>query len=333
MSEPGAPSPAVPPSAATPPQGPRSFGQVLDRVFQILRANKGLFLAIAAPPAILVFAFYVVLFAALWSIVGSGHPPNAAEITSKAVVTGAAFFAFSVLIYLVFALYEPAAVYAALQANAGAKPKFGEAYGMALGKAARFVWLAILRCLIVAGPILVFAAIVGTCVGLAFAKSQGNFSPDKMLSWLPLLMLLYFGSLIYAIVAFLWLALACPACVAENVPATAAIGRSFKLTRGAKGRIFLLLLVLYAIYYATVIVVECVFAALGSAGALVFMLLHVALKPWGLVAIGVGAFCLLVAIFVLVAYVWSSFMTTFAVVYHEQRMRREGAVAAEAPAS
>jgi hypothetical protein len=300
-----------------------------------LRANAGLFLRIASPPAGLMIAFYLVMIAAALSLVISGHPPNAAEMTSKAVVIGAAMFGFFVLLFLVFALYEPAAVYAALQADAGVKPRFREAYALALSKAARFVWLAILRCLIVAGPILVLAVIVGGGVALVFAKGQGNFSPDKELAWLPLLMLLmllYFGSMIYSILAFLWLALACPACVAENLTAASAIGRSFKLTRGAKGRIFLLLLVLYAIYYAAALVAECVLAALGSAGALVMMLLHVALKPWGLVAIGVGAFCVLVVIFLLVAYVWSSFATAFAVVYHDQRLRREGVAAAQVSA-
>jgi hypothetical protein len=92
------------------------------------------------------------------------------------------------------------------------------------------------------------------------------------------------------------------------------------------------LLVLYAIYYAAALVAECVLAVLGSAGALIFMLLHVALKPWGLVAIGVGAICVLVVIFLLVAYLWSSFATAFAVVYRDQRLRKEGAAAAQVSA-
>ncbi len=331
MNEPGVPSPVAASSSVTPPPGPLTFGQILDRIFQIVRANLGTFLGIASLPAGLMVAFYLVMIAAVFSIANPWHPPNAAEITSKAVVAGAAVLAFSVLLYLVFALYEPAAIYAALQANGGGKVSFRQAYAVALDKAARYVWLAILRCLIVAGPILLFAAIVGGCVALVFMKGHGNLHPETQFLLVPLTMLVYAGSIIYSILAVLWLVLACPACVAENLPARAAIGRSFKLTRGGRGRIFLLLLVLYAIGYAAGLVIECVFLVLGSAGALVMMLLHVPLQPWGLVGIGVGGFCLLVAMFLIAACIWSAFATAFAVIYQDQRLRKEG-VAGAAPA-
>ena len=330
MNEPGAPSHAAASSSVTTPQGPLTFGQILDRIFHIVRANKGTFLGIASLPAALMVAFYLVMIAAVFSIANPWHPPNPAELTSKLMVAGAAVLALSVLLFLVYALYEPAAIYAALQANAGGKAGFRKAYAVALDKAARYVWLAILRCLIVAGPILLLVAIVGGCAALVFAKGQGNLHPETELFLVPLMMLVYLGSMIYSVMALLWLALACPACVAENLTAKAAIGRSFRLTRGGRGRIFLLLLVLYAVCYAVGLVVECVFLALGSAGALVMMLLHLPLRPWGLVGIGVGGFCLLVALFVLWACIASAYATLFAVVYHDQRLRREGVAAAQA---
>jgi hypothetical protein len=71
----------------------------------------------------------------------------------------------------------------------------------------------------------------------------------QSLAWLGgILFFLAFLSLIYGIIAYLRNSLAVPASVIENLPVRAAMRRSKVLTPGTKGRIFLLLLLLGALY-------------------------------------------------------------------------------------
>lgn len=326
MNAPGIPLSAVSSSTTLPPQGPLSFGQVLDRVFRLIRANLGPFIGIGAFPAGIAAVLYLAMLGGMLAIVRPWRPPNPAVIQSK--MFGCFFPAMAVLyvlVLLVFALYQAAAVSGALQADAGARITVRGAWGAALRKAGRYIWLAILCGLIVAGPVLLIAAVLIGIFGLAVASGKASSGPEMVLPLIPLLVLLYIGAMVYAVFATLWVSLACPACIAEDLTAGAAIARSFRLVHGAKGRLFLLLLVLYAISYAGMMVVEMVLLFLGSLGALPFLLLHIPLNPWGFAGIGVVGLVFLVAMFLWMAVTWSAYFTSFAVVYRDQRLRKEGA--------
>ena len=58
-----------------------------------------------------------------------------------------------------------------------------------------------------------------------------------------------FGSLVYGLIAYIRNSLAIPAAVIEDLPVRRAIRRSKQLIAGHKGRIFLLLLLLFALYF------------------------------------------------------------------------------------
>jgi hypothetical protein len=116
--------------------------------------------------------------------------------------------------------------------------------------------------------------------------------------------------------------------VAEDVSAWQGIRRSNQLTHGAKGRIFLLALLIYAIAYAAFLVAEMIIFFLGAMVALAGMLLHLTMAPWGYIGIGVGAVIFLCAYLLWYACVWAAYTTLFAVVYQDQRLRLEGAAAA-----
>lgn len=322
MNGPGLPSPLAAPSSGVPPAAPRSFGQILDRIFHLLRANLKPFLGIASVPAGTMIVLYAVMGAVMLLIMQPWHHPNPAVMPMKVMWLMVAWFAVYALFMLLFALYFPAAVYAGLQADAGGKASCREAYAAAWRKAGRYVWLMILSCVIVVGPILVLGVIVGGGIILLFAgKGNANSAPMLMI---PLVIVFYLGAMIYGIVMGLWLSLACPACVAEDLTAWAAIRRSFGLTSGAKGRIFLLLLVIYALVYAGMLVVELGIGVIAAIGVGAGMVLHLALNPWGFIGIGMGAILLLAAMFAMMACSWAGYCTTFAVVYHDQRLRMEG---------
>src|ERR1035437_10255024 len=81
--------------------------------------------------------------------------------------------------------------------------------------------------------------------------SANNAEPNPALFLLiPLIALLFIGAMVYGVIIAMRLSLAFPAALAEGLTAVAALRRSGQLTKGAKGRIFLVLLVVYALGYA-----------------------------------------------------------------------------------
>ncbi len=325
--------PPAPPATAVPP-GAMTFGHILDRVFHLMRANWRLFVGIALAPAAGIIAYFAVMFAAFFPVLKPlflQQPPHFSPMTmvwfSTAYILGA------ILMIVIFALYEPAAVYAALEANTGTRVRFRTAWAVAWNKAGRYIWLSFLRALIVMLPIVVVAAAVVGTVGLSLARGRSGMDSSAMIALLPLFVLLYMGAMVYAVLVLLRLALAVPACVTEDVSAWKGIRRSNQLTYGAKGRIFLLALLIYAIAYAAFLVAEMVIFFLGAIAALVGMLLHLTMTPWGYIGIGVGAVAFVCAYLLWYACIWAAYTTTLAVVYQDQRLRLEGAAGAQVPAS
>ena len=301
-----------------------TFGQILDRMFQLVRANLRLFVGIALVPAASVIAYFGLMFAAIFPVlkpVFLHQTPNFSAVTIAWL--GGMYILGVALMIVIFALYEPAGVYAALEANAGTRVTFRKAWGVAWSKAGRYIWLNLLRALIVMLPILVFAAVIVGTVGLAILRGAHS-NPYEAMAVPPLFMLLYLGAMVYAVLVLLRLALCVPACVVENVSAWTAIRRSNQLTYGAKGRIFLLVLLIYAIAYAAFLVVEVMIFFVGAMVALVGMLLHLAMAPWGYIGIGTGALVFLCIYVLWYACIWAAYTTLFAVVYHDQRLRLEG---------
>jgi hypothetical protein len=333
VSETGFPTPSLPPapSAVSAPPGSKSFGQILDRLLQLMRANWRLFVGIALVPGAGIIVYFGVMFAAFFPVLKPlmlhqtlGFSPMAIASLAVAYILG------MTLMIVISALYEPAAAYAALKANTGARVTFGNAWAVAWSHAGRYIWLAILRALIVMAPILVIGVLFVGSVGLSLAHGRAGTDSSAMIGFFPLIVLFYLGAMVYAVLVMLRLVLAVPVCVAEDVGAWQGIRRSNQLTRGAKGRIFLLALLMYAISYAAFLVAEMVIFFLGAIVALAGMLLHLTMAPWGYIGIGVGAVVFLCAYLFWIALIAGAYQTMFAVVYQDQLLRLEGAAAAQA---
>ncbi|MGA3100617.1 MAG: hypothetical protein ABSD61_02035 [Terracidiphilus sp.] len=335
MNEPGFPSPSIPPAfpSTNVPRGAMTFGQILDRVLQLMRANWRLLVGIALVPGAGMIVYFGVIFAALFPVLRPVMLHQTPQFSVMTIVWLSAAYIFGVILMIVIcALYEPAAVYAALEANTGTRVGFRKAWAVAWSKAGRYIWLAILRALIVMLPIVVFGAVIVGTVGLSMARGRGGMDFSVMIVIFPLLMLFYLGAMVFAVLVMLRLVLAVPACVAEDLSAWKGIRRSNQLTKGAKGRIFLLFLLIYAIAYAAFLVAEVVLFFVGAMVALVGMLLHLAMAPWGYIGIGVGAVVFICAYLLWIACIWAAYTTLFAVVYRDQRLRLEGAAGAPVPA-
>jgi len=122
---------------------------------------------------------------------------------------------------------------------------------------------------------------------------------------------------VYMVLAMIWLSLAYPASIAEDLPAWQAIRRSIAVSRGTRGRIFLAMLVVYAISMAAVLVVELAGIALFAVGALVVVSMHLP-EIYGYIGIGIGVLVFLPVLVVAIALTCSAYAVTLSVIYRDQ---------------
>jgi hypothetical protein len=298
---------------------PLSFGQILDRVFRLSRQNLKSLLAISIVPGA---AYALAALAAVGTIFlylrpDRGVPQQFSH--AQIAVMIAVILASTLVTLLVFAVFQPAICHAVLQANRGMPTGFREAYRIAWSRKGRYVWLMILKALFVAGPTYGAGILIALLAFLGIRTGAGA-APSFLFALIPLLMLVYFVGMLYAAFAMIRLSLATPACVAEDLPAMAAIRRSMRLSRNAKGRIFLIGLVMYAINCAAMMIVEAVAGLIVALGAFFFTLMHLNLVTEIVLGsiFGVG---LLGGVLVLTGALWASFSVAFTLVYRDQCLR------------
>lgn len=100
--------------------------------------------------------------------------------------------------------------------------------------------------------------------------------------------------------------------------------RSASLTRNAKGRIFLVLLVVYAVVYAAELVGILALLALAEVAAFFAMSAHVTIgSPAFFILVGLGLFGYLLVVMAYVMLSYAAFTTSLAVIYHDQRLRED----------
>jgi hypothetical protein len=320
-------------SNATPPfYGPMKLGQLLDRTFRLLRANLRLFVGIATVPLAAFFLTFFLAFAVFFFPILSELPkqpdPNALSGTLLHLMPFILVILF--LQAAIFALYLAAACHAAVKADFGIRVTFREAYELAMKQAGRYVLLLVLIYAIAFFPALLIDGMMFAVSGL-FGTHHPTPSPF-MFILLPLGALLYFAALVYGVIATIWLSLAFPACVSEGLTATAAIKRSGQLTRSAKGRIFLVVLVVYAGTYLILLIVMSILIFLFAMGYVAGSAVHLHL-PQSLILSGIacGGILIFGGMVCWMAVTWAGFSTALAVLYNDQRMRIDGPVASSSP--
>ncbi|WP_058188275.1 hypothetical protein [Terracidiphilus gabretensis] len=302
---------------------PISTGEVLDKLWKTLRGNWKLYLWLGSPLAAVGILFLALYAGALFvSGIFPMHPGVMPDLRAFFWVYCAMFIG-SIPNLFVFALYQAATAFATLSKARGQQITMREAYAAAWRKAGRYCWLMILHYLWVAGPIVVVMMLVAVLMGLIQIGTHPN--PAVLFVTIPLFFLFYLGAMVYAIWMALRLGLAFPASVAEDLPAAAALKRSSRLSFGVKGKLFLTLVVVAAISYAVVLVVEFVVFGVAALGVVLFQLLHLSMAVG--IALGVlAALIFMVLMFLYTALAWSAYSITFTIVYCDQRWRVDGAV-------
>jgi len=312
---------------------PKTIGQVLHRTFRLIRANLALFLGIASvPPAALMVSLGVIFGGIL--IPGLAHlqknsTPAQNEQFEYFVVPAAIFV---LLLYgIIFAPACAASAEAAVQADLGKPITFREAYAHAFHRFGRHVLLLILISLLSMGPV-VLLEMGGLLAGRFFAHGKTSVSASAMFALIPGSILLFLGCFVVSVIVMLRLSLAYPASVTEDLSAVSALKRSKRLTKDARGRIFVVLLVVYAVTYIGYALVMYTTFLVFMVGALIGAGLHMQLPH----ALSVLLLCILMvaysAVFVFfMAATWAGYSTALAVIYNDQRMRVDGMPSTIAP--
>jgi hypothetical protein len=305
---------------------PMTFGQTLDRIYRLMRSQLKLFLAVASVPAVAMVAI-MALFFAIAFIPILAQLPKQPDPTLMIRLMIPSMLLIMPLSLAVFALYLAASIHAAMQANLGLTISFREAYAVAWKHIGRYLWLFFLAYIISFLPMLLLELLLFGATGLL---SANNAEPNPaLLVLIPLLVLLFIGAMVYGTIIAMRLSLAFPAALAEDLPAVAALRRSGQLTQGAKGRIFLVLLVVYALGYAAEMVGFMVLAAVIGVGALIMAACGVQMPSVaGIIGLVLAGLCVIAVLYLWTALLWSAFSTSFAVLYHDQRLRKGGQPAA-----
>ena len=327
---------SYPQAFAPQPPAPMTFSQILDRTYRLMRANLSLFFGIAAFPTA-----FIVAFIAGWTIfvlktIGpqmNGTPPQLVAVPLGAPFLFWFFLIFYPIMLAAYALYLPAAFFAATNADRGIAVSFRQAYSVAWSRFGRSLWLMVLLILYMVVPIGVAGALIAVGFAVIHHATGAGFGSPAMFFLVPLLVLLYIGILVYSVLIMLRFALAYPACIAENLTAWNALKRSASLTRDAKGRIFLVLLVIYAIVYAAELVCLLVLFALAAVALLFAVPAHVSTgSPTFFLLAGVGVFAYMLIIGACILLSYAAFVTALAVLYRDQRFRKDVPLSAQSPA-
>jgi hypothetical protein len=315
-----------------PAHSPKTFGQILDRVFRLLRANFKLLVGLAAVPPVVLFALLALVGAPVLLPTLSALPktPSPQQVLQLAL-TGVPLMIFVLAVYwLFFALYFAATSYAAVRADQGVRVTFRESYSFAWNHAGRYFLLLFIIYAICFFPALIVQLVMFAGLGLtALNKTQPN---PFLIALFPLESALQMAVLVAGFIVALRFSLAFPASVIEDLTAWQAIKRSGILTRGAKGRIFLVLLVIYAATYLAILLLMCGAAVVGAIGFFVWSGMHLHLSTpaiWILAVLAGVAFLSLMVLFM--ACAWAGYTTALAVLYNDQRMRIDGAPPTIAP--
>jgi len=312
-------------------QSPMTFGQVFDRTFRLLRDNLRLLLGVAAVPCAAIFLVIGAIFGFMLVEIG---PQIANKHAPPPAIDHHSFMIFICAVYLIFpliyAFYMPAASYATTQADIGAAASFCEAYSVAWRRFWRSLWLMILSSLAMIVPVAacaLFAGLIAFLLHFAMGDSSGD---SLFVAMIPPALLLFMASLILSILIMLRISLAYPACVVEELTAWSSLKRSMQLTKDAMGRIFLMLLVVYALSYALSLVCVAVYFAVALLVALIAILAHVAAGSAAFyVLIGLAFLGYLLVVIVTCLFTYAAFTTALAVLYFDQRLRMDGQLPAQ----
>ncbi len=302
------------------PLRPLSLGEILDRTAQLYRSRFLLFLGISILPTgvVVVLACVVGLVIAWWNAAGAR--------TVSATAGYALIAAFSIVVALVVlpiflavtALAMAAMNHAAARVFLGETTTIRAAYRSVWPRGWRYIGLYFLQALIVAvAPVTVwFVLVLIAAASAAAMKAMGGAAVEVLVGLATVLF--FVGMAGYCVWMLLRISLAFPACVAEQISPWRAIKRSFTLSHGTKGRIFVLFLLGVALSYLLS------FAVLLPLTFLIFLIPGMSGAQHQQTLGVVFIFIVYGAAFAVQALVKPVYGIALVLFYYDQRIRQEG---------
>jgi hypothetical protein len=245
---------------------PLNLGEILDRTVQLYRDRFLVYLGIAIIPSGVLLIFGGGTFLVLaW--LGS-RPGAIATPINSATTMALGFIVLGVISLPVLAvalgvssLSTAAMNLAAAGALAGTRPTIRGSFAEAWRRGWQYVWLYFLEALIVWGaPLIVWtgAVMVMTFIVVGVGRGAGAQAAGALVGLMTFAGLAALAG--YAIWMLLCVGLAFPGCVVEKISAWNALRRSFRLSKGTRGRIFVLYLLGAVLGWISSLVVLVIFA-------------------------------------------------------------------------
>lgn len=280
---------------------PMEFGEILDGALSLFRRHFGLFLKLSVAVMWLPIALLVYWLVRFFGLAGS--PENAADLAGILQSEIVPLILWLLVLGLVYGaamlLLTAGSIRTISDSYLGREPQFGEVLAYGVGKIVPLFLVGLGKTLLLTLLYVLGAVVIGICVALGRVLGVG---------------IMILATLVAAVGTFwLWLYVASgymvttPVVVLEALPsAFDSFGRSWELTRGAKLRVFGLVLVAWLIAYLLPWLV------LQAVGALVQEVAPVAMLPLTVVS---------VALPVVMAPIIPCILT---LAYYDLRVRREG---------
>ncbi len=295
---------------------PMSLGEILDRTAQLYRSNFVLFAGIFVVYSGVALAMGLLIIGVdeLLRIERAGR----AFIWLRLSLIG--------LEWLLLVLAAGASVAAISRAVAwvhlGERATIRGAYRSILPKLGRYLWLMTITFFVVYGPL---ALIYGGYLGAAFGfgrrvgaragamAAHPHMDPHAAIVFgiiTGAFLLLLIPAFVYTTLMALRYALSVPACVLEELKARPAIRRGIALSKGARGRIFVLILLIGAI-------------KIGIVGLSQIFVFIAAFRQHGQLGAGTLAISQIVGFFTN-TFLGPIYATGITLFYYDQRVRKEG---------
>jgi hypothetical protein len=233
------------------PLRPSSLGEILDRTAQLYRSRFLVFLGISVLPmgVVVVLACVGGLIAAWWSAAGAHSVSSEVGYVLMGIFAIAAVLLALPIYLAVTALAAAAMNHAVSLVHLGGTTTIRDAYKSVWRRGWRYVGLYLLEAVFVgvipiAGWIAMLLIGAGAAV-LAKKAGMGDLGGGMLFGLMAFLAFAVLAG--YAIWMLLRISLAFPVCVVEQRTVWLSIKRSFHLSQGTKGRIFLLYLLVAAL--------------------------------------------------------------------------------------
>ncbi len=304
------------------PLRPLTLGEILDRTAQLYRSRFLLFLGISVIPTgvIVVLACLVGLVVAWWSIAGASSVPEETGYVLVAIfVIGVTLVALPILLAAT-ALAMAAMSHAVSLVHLGQTTTIRDAYKSVWPRGWRYIWLTILEGFFIgAVPFAVYIVLVLLIAGgAALAGSAGAGDAAGGALFVIFLVLVVIALIVYVFWMLIRLSLAFPACVVEQIGAWTAIKRSWNLSNGTKGRIFVLYLLgavlSWLLSMGIMLPLTIIFSLIFSSGD----------PQHAQTASMVMLFIIYGVSFTVQALVRPVYGIAFVIFYYDQRVRQEG---------